>query len=315
MDLGTGEKGWDGEITRMVTVFFRGGLGNQMFQYAFGLNIAKKNNAELFLDTVHVRDRFPRTNFTYRTFDLDIFTLTRRFTFLSRVANTVPIPAIWLGVDLFLMNLKDRFGGRTLIYEDERKGFDESALKARGNLILYGRWENEKYFSDVAADVREAFRFRYPLQGSTAEVARVIRSTESVSLHVRRGDFVRSNKVKSIMGETNLPYYEKAVTYIQEHVHDPHFFVFSDDIAWCKENIKTAAPTVYLENDTAGPKASHHLQLMSLCKHNSIANSTFSWWGAWLNANPGKIVVGPRAWHAERKGESGDIIPKGWTAL
>jgi hypothetical protein len=299
----------------MVTVFLRGGLGNQMFQYAFGLNIAKKNGTELLLDTVHVRDRFPRPNFTYRTFDLDIFTLTPRFTILSRAANWLPLPGVWLGADLFTMNIKERFGGHTILYEDERKGFDPRVLAARGDLILYGRWEDEKYFADSADDVRAAFRFRYPLEGPAAKIALAIRSTNSVSLHVRRGDFVRSKKVKGIMGDTNLPYYEKAIAYMAARVRDPHFFIFSDDVAWCKENVNTGFPTTYLENDTAGPKASGHLELMSRCRHNVTANSTFSWWGAWLNANPGKIVVAPQKWFNGANGSVKDIIPKGWTTL
>jgi len=296
----------------MVTVFFRGGLGNQMFQYALGLNLAKKNNTELFLDTVHVSDRFPRTNFTHRTFDLpDVFEVAPRFTALSRVASAVPIPGVWLGLDLLGMNIKERLGGRKILYEDERKGFDAGVLDARGNLILYGRFENEKYFSDVADEVRAAFHFRHTLDGVAAEVAREIARVNSISLHVRRGDFVGSKKVEKIMGKTGAPYYERAADHVAAYVKDPHFFIFSDDIAWCKENIKLRYPATYVESNSAGPKGAHHLQLMSLCKSHIIANSTFSWWGAWLDPNPRKIVIAPKQWLADEKFVR-EVVPENW---
>src|SRR3989344_5417606 len=101
----------------MVTVFLRGGLGNQMFQYAMGLTLAKRNKTELVLDTVHVQDRFPRRNFTYRTFDLDVFTLAPRFTLLSRVAKILPLPGVWLGFDLMMMSVSDALHIQKTVYE------------------------------------------------------------------------------------------------------------------------------------------------------------------------------------------------------
>jgi hypothetical protein len=298
----------------MVTVFMRGGLGNQMFQYALGLNLAKRNDVPLVLDTVHISDRFPRRNFTYRTFDLDIFTLTPRFTALSRAARAVPLPGVWLGIDLFVMNAGERLAGRRILYEDERKGFDLRVLAAHGDIILYGRWESERYFSDVESDVRAAFQFRAPLAGKAAEVAAEIAKGESVALHVRRGDFISSKKVGALMAPTGPRYYERAVARIAARVNRPHFFIFSDDIAWCKENIKLTHPATYLGNDTAGPKASNHLELMARCKHNIIANSTFSWWGAWLNKNEKKVVIAPQRWYAGATADA-DIVPAAWTRI
>jgi len=118
-----------------------------------------------------------------------------------------------------------------------------------------------------------------------------------------------------MMGDTNIPYYEKAVAYIAERVKDPHFFVVSNDAVWCRENIKIPYPVTYLDDASAGPKNAYHLQLMSLCKHNIIANSTFSWWAAWLNNNPEKIVVAPEKWYAGQVGGQGDITPTGWIKI
>ncbi len=297
----------------MVTVFLRGGLGNQMFQYACGLNLARRNGTELVLDTVHVNDRFPRPHFTYRTFDLDeVFALTPRFTALSRAAQAVPLPGVWLGMDLFMMNVRERFAGAHIVYEDERKGFDPAIFSARGNIILYGRWESEKYFADAADSVRAAFRFRRPLEGAAAEAAKAIRATNSVSLHVRRGDFA-ANKIE--LAAADGSYYEKAIAHIASRVRNPHFFIFSDDIAWCRGNIPLQYPATYLDAASAGPHNGSHLHLMSLCKHHIIANSTFSWWGAWLGVGSEKMVIAPKRWPQFSPAAEKDIIPAHWVAL
>src|SRR5258708_1638123 len=121
----------------MVTVFLRGGLGNQMFEYAAGLRLAKKKNTALSLDSVHLSDRFPRKNFTYRIYDMDIFNIEPRFTTLSKIANTLPIPGIWLGLDLLLIGLRDALGIQKILQEKSER-FDPAVLAAGcKNFILF----------------------------------------------------------------------------------------------------------------------------------------------------------------------------------
>lgn len=299
----------------MVKVFLRGGLGNQMFQYAAGLAVAKKNNTQLVLDTVFLNDRLPRRNFSYRTYDLDIFTLDPRFTALSKYSQNVPIPGFWLALDLGLMKLKSLFGKQYIIKEKKEFSFDPDIFKKEGNVLLWGRWQNEKYFKDIADEVRTAFIFKDPLAGEAATIADDIRSSDSVSIHVRRGDFVAFKNVAEMMGETDLSYYNRAVAYVAGHVGNPKLFVFSDDIDWCKDNLKLPFPSVYVPASAEGPKAAFHLQLMSLCKYNIIANSTFSWWGAWLNRNPEKIVIAPKRWYADGRDDTNEIMPTDWIKI
>ena len=299
----------------MVTVFLRGGLGNQMFQYAAGLGIAKRNNTGVLLDDVFINDRFPRRNFAYRTYDLDMFTLKSRFTALSKCSAGVPIPGVWLGLDLGLIGIRNALGIRRMVKEKKEFAFDPAVYGEKENILLWGRWQNEKYFADIAGDVRAAFTFREPLTGEAAAIAESIRSSDSVSVHVRRGDFVAFENVAKMMGATDLSYYERAAASIAGHVHAPKLFVFSDDIDWCMDNLKLPFPTVYVPASAEGPKAAFHLQLMSLCKHNIVANSTFSWWGAWLNANPEKIVIAPRKWYADGRDENNEIMPEGWIKI
>lgn len=299
----------------MIVIFLRGGLGNQMFQYALGRNLAEKYETELVFDTTFINDRFPRGGVAFYRYDLDSFGITPRLTMLSRASVAAPIPGVWLGIDLALMKMRDALGLRKIVKE-QSAAFDPSVLDAGKNLLLFGYWQSEKYFEPVKDAIREAFVFQAPLVGVAETLAKEIQNTNSVALHVRRGDYVTAENTRKLMGDTNLNYYEKAVAYIAERVKDPHFFIVSNDPAWCKENIKISFPVTYLDDASAGPKNIYHLQLMSLCKHNIIANSTFSWWGAWLNRNPQKLVVAPAVWTAAGKPEDEhDITPADWKRI
>lgn len=299
----------------MVTVFLRGGLGNQMFQYAAGSALATKNGSDLVLDTVFLSDRFPRKNFSYRTFDLDIFALEPKVTALSKLAEKIPVPGLWLALDLAWMKTANALGIHKITKEKKEFFFDRSVAEEKGNVVLWGRWQNEKYFGGNRDNVRKTFAFRYPLTGEAEKIGADIRSSNSVSLHVRRGDFVAFKNVAAIMGDTDVSYYDRAVKHMAAHVPDMKVFIFSDDIDWCKDNLKFPLPTVYVPASTEGPKASFHLELMSLCKHNIVANSTFSWWGAWLNANPQKTVIAPKKWYADGRDENNEIMPEGWIKM
>jgi hypothetical protein len=227
----------------------------------------------------------------------------------------VPLPGVWLGADIVMMEAAAIMGMRRIIKEKSEYAFDSQALEQKGDALLWGRWQSEKYFADAADAVRSAFTFRDPLTGIAADMALSIAATNSISLHVRRGDYAAQKNVAAFMGATDTAYYERAVAYMVQHVSDPHFFIFSDDIEWCKENIKLSVPVTYADDASAGPKSAFHLRLMSLCKHNIIANSTFSWWGAWLNANAEKIVIAPKKWFASDVIQGDYIIPEVWKKL
>ncbi|MBI2627538.1 alpha-1,2-fucosyltransferase [Candidatus Nomurabacteria bacterium] len=296
----------------MITVFLRGGLGNQMFQYVVGLQLAKKNSTPLVLDTTFLNDRFPRKEFTYRTFDLDIFTLQPQFTLLSKVSSIFPVSGLWAGIDLAWIKLRNMLHLQKFLQEKEAHVFDPGVVSATGNVLLYGYWQNEKYFSDIENEVRAAFQFRYPLDDYANQLRNEILSSESVAVCSRRGDFVQFTSARKLMGDTNLSYYDRAISYINEHVKNPRYFVFADDIEFCKKHLNLPPSTVYIAK--LGPKWSFHLELMSLCKHSIIANSTFYWWGAWLNQYKNKIVIAPSRWYADREKQP-EIVPKSWIKI
>jgi len=294
----------------MVTVLLRGGLGNQMFQYAAGLAFAKREGTRLMLDTTFLNDRFPRPRFTYRTYELHTFLIDPQFTRLSKMSSAVPVPGVWLGFDLAFAVAGDVTGIRPMLRESR---FDLAESSSGKNVILWGFWQSEKYFMDAREEVRAAFRFRSPLTGDALRMADQIKRTNSVSLSVRRSDYTKSFHVKQF-GDTNLDYYRRAIDHIAQKVASPHFFIFSDDIAWCREHIKPPFPTVYVSDALRGSKWGFAMQLSSFCKHQIIANSTFWWWAAWLNDNPQKIVIAPKRWF-NREAAGKDIVPSEWMSV
>lgn len=271
----------------MTIVRLKGGLGNQMFEYAVGRAHALEGNDALFLDTTFLNDRTPRRHFTFRSYELGIFRIEEHFTFLSRLSSLLPIPLLWPGLSVLFEKLGNIF--------------------LKNHRYLSGYFQDEKYFKKFVAELRNDFTFKTVLSPIVEAIANKVRESESVSIHVRRGDYVSDSKTAEVHGFLGSRYYENAVKLVAEKVRHPHFFVFSDDLEWCRNNITMPYSVDYVSCGL------DDLRLMSLCKHNIIANSAFSWWGAWLNANPEKIVIAPKIWFAGRA--ESNFIPKDWVRM
>ena len=176
-----------------------------------------------------------------------------------------------------------------------------------------GYWQSEKYFRNHGNVIRADLTFKDPLTGQNLEWASRIGGSMAVGMHVRRGDYAANPKTLAVHGLCSPDYYRSAVDFIASHVDTPVFFVFSDDIPWVMEHLKIGLPCHYIDHNKG--LASHNdMRLMSLCRHHIIANSSFSWWGAWLNSAPGKIVIAPRRWFANGRAVD-DLIPEGWLTL
>lgn len=184
---------------------------------------------------------------------------------------------------------------------------------APNDCYLMGYWQSEKYFVEAAPQIRRDFTFRQPLEGQNAELAQQMASVNAVSLHVRRGDYASNPQTTATHGLCSLEYYRASIQHIAERVHKPHFFVFSDDIAWVRENLKIDFHHQHV-NHNHGAASYNDMRLMSMCKHHIIANSSFSWWGAWLNPSPHKIVLAPSGWFANETNTQ-DLIPQSWVRL
>jgi len=171
-----------------------------------------------------------------------------------------------------------------------------------------GYFQSSDYFNTIKDKIRSNFIFP-PLDDENCRISELIKSTNSVSIHVRRGDYLKQDSSYNVCG---LNYFKNAINYIEKHISQPTFFVFSNDIDWCKNHLGNNKEFVYV-NHNIGKNSFRDMQLMSLCKHNIIANSTFSWWGAWLNSYKEKIVCAPEFWFLPDF--SGDVIPNTWIKI
>jgi hypothetical protein len=203
---------------------------------------------------------------------------------------------------------------KKLVYKEPFFHYDINFNKASSNIYLIGYWQSENYFKSQEAQIRNDFRFRFPLTGKNEYWEQLINSTNAISLHVRRTDMINNPDIVKTHGSCGLDYYLEAANRISDGLEQPVFFIFSDDPEWCKENLHLSWPVHYIDNNQ-GDLAYIDMQLMSMCKHHVIANSSFSWWGAWLNTSNSKRVIAPKRWFADNTKDTSDLIPSGWIRI
>jgi len=292
-----------------------GGLGNQMFQYAFGKRMALVNNTELVLDQSLLLDKSqPHELVTHRNFDLDIFNLqdyrwaTDEEIFLYNGNPNAPV------TKKIVRKLKNIISPKKLIIQQANE-FNKEYLDIKNDVCFVGRWQSELYFKDAAGQIQKEFTFKTTFNREIEKCQEIIKECNAVCLHVRRGDLITSAVYSSSIGALNWTYYEQALAYIRQQVINPVFFVFSDDITWCKQNIIFPEQTYFMDNDTAGNKAEGHLYLMQQCKHFIISNSTYAWWGAWLSKEIDKKVVYPKNWYRDVTYNNPKMCPPNWVSF
>lgn len=292
----------------MIIANLIGGLGNQMFQYASGRALSLRLSEPLRLDV----SGFAGYGL-HQGFELSrVFACNPEIATEEEVLDLLGWRASWHARRILMRPSLAMLHGTRLVVEPHFH-YWLGIKEVSHNAYLAGYWQSEKYFSDASETIRADFTFRHPLSRKNAELAGKIGQTMAVSLHVRRGDYVSDTKANAAHGLCSLEYYRAAVLHMAEHVERPEFFVFSDDIAWVKENLKIDFPCRYVDHNQ-GAESYNDMRLMSLCRHHVIANSSFSWWGAWLNPNPEKIVVAPRKWFADDKHVE-DLYPAGWVLI
>ncbi len=295
----------------MTIIRLSSGLGNQLFQYALGRNLAIKNNTNLKL-------YFSSREDTARHYALDVF----------NIAGQNIVKKDWRDIGLPDMEKRNFFSklSRLIIRWREQKktindrkiilepsfNFCPNILKAKDNCYLSGNWQSEKYFIESEDIIRKDLTLKNELSNLSKQWIGKIESCASVSLHIRRGDYVSNPKTNQFHGTCDLAYYQRAISAIAKKINNPEFFIFSDDIEWAKNNLKIDYP-IYFVSDKNIPDY-EELIIMSKCKHNIIANSSFSWWGAWLNNNPEKIVIAPQKWF-NAPTDTSDLIPEKWIRL
>lgn len=297
----------------MFIVEIIGGLGNQMFCYAFAQAIETHYGKGLV--TLYT-GRFSEAP-DNRTYELKyVFgindpviddkkeiegLLDDSWSFSARLRRKIFGP-------------KPTYFNETIYTYDPRVFHLDTKIK---RIYLQGLWKDEKYFKDIRSLILEKFSFKPTINEVNERLLYNIEQTNSVSLHVRRGDYI-SAMYKDIVGDVcTYDYYRRCVDYLSQTEQNMHFFVFSDDIEWAKDNLDFlhSMDVTYIDHNK-GRDSYIDMQLMSRCKHNIIANSTFSWWGAWLNTNPGKKVLAPKMWYNDpARCENNDIVPADWIKI
>jgi len=294
----------------MIVVKLIGGLGNQLFQYAAGRALAEYHKTELFLDLSHLKIA-SNGAYTQRNFELDSFNIK------AQIADEIILKNFNFEQNKNIIKLKKLSPGlfSNMIFNEHHFNFHSEFLKLPKQSYLNGYWQSERYFSSIREKLVSEIALKEPLSSATAIITDKITSSNSVSLHIRRGDFVSLDSAKQFHGCIELDYYKTAVEQIKNKMQDPVFYIFSDDIEWCKTNLGFLENKEYIEGKINNISAQEEMMLMSHCKHNIIANSSFSWWGAWLNQNKNKTVIAPNNWFTDKKINTNDLIPIGWIKL
>lgn len=278
----------------MIVSLLDGGIGNQLFQYAAGRRLAHKLNTKFKMDLSKCE---AEKSLHHGAYKLGYFNIKENFS----TAN-----------DLKNINTKK---GLRLVKEDPAAKipgvFIPEVLKLPDNIFLSGWWQSEKYFSDIEKIIRREFTLKNPLHENSAQWRKKILSVEnSVSLHIRHGDYL-TPMWRNHTGILPMDYYVTCVNEFKRFLPNFTLFVFSDDLDWAEKNLNFGVPIEFVKNCELDVE---ELYLMSLCKHNITANSSFSWWGAWLNQNPNKKIFSPYPWH--KRGWGGDtIIPESWNKV
>jgi hypothetical protein len=283
------------------------GLGNQLFQYAIARKISLQKHTSLYLDLRYYHHVYASD--TFRSFRLNHFNVD------YKVFDDAPVL-------IYLSKLTKLFPNRSFspffkLIREGNDGFNGQALKENALFVyLSGFWQSEKYFKDIEETLQNELTLRTkPSELYTKYLDLIGNETNAVSLHIRRGDYVNNSQFKDQFGFLGLDYYKRAVDMFNQEVAGPRFFIFSDDLEWVKENLTFVSNLTFV--DCHGENSDiEELMLMRACHHHIIANSSFSWWGAWLNKRKDKKVVAPKKWFNNMPGlNTDDLIPSNWIRL
>jgi hypothetical protein len=274
----------------MIIVKLSGGLGNQMFEYAFAKSLSMKMNTNLKIDLSFLLNRNMGPNFVYRDYELDLLSVKPDFD-LSNINEKIYLvnePHFHFSEQMYDLNIN--------------------------NIYLDGYWQSYKYFENYEDIIRNEFEFKNKIKNSSdiklIDKLNEIESCNSVMINIRRTDYLTNN----FHGVMTIEYITNAVKIMNERIDKPKFFVFSDDIEWCVDNLKIENIEI-VDHSFMGHRFGYYLQLMINCRHFIIPNSTFAWWAAWLNNHKQKIVIAPKKWFTDDTIITDDLIPATWMRI
>jgi len=294
----------------MIVFQAQGGLGNQLFQYAAARRLALQHQVPLVLDAHWFSH--PRPGETPRPLELDHYAVSLQKASVRQQRGWAVYRsrwARWLSLAPAVLPLR--------LLREQGFGLNANLLQAGDGVYLSGFWQSEGYFADIRstllAELQPVAAPGAQDQQLLAQMHGLQAERRAVCLHVRRGDYVSLASASSYHGVCSLAYYQKAMAYVAERVRQPHFFVFSDDPQWTRTHLQTPFATTYVDHNPSA-LAFQDLRLMTHCQHHILANSSFSWWGAWLAPAGDGIVVAPAQWYAAPR-PTPDLLPAAWVRL
>lgn len=297
----------------MICIELLGGLGNQMFQYAFGTAIAKTRKTELVIDTFMLNSQLGENNRTIRQYELNIFP-NIKVSQATRDDIRRIIPLYVKVLNYVMLRMMGKGLRHSRYFVQNGNFFDDKINKISSQCYITGYWQSFKYQLNCETLIRNEFKFPTITDDVNLGFLHKIENVESVSIHIRRSDYLQAQNIER-HGVCSLDYYQAAIAYICQKLENPVFFIFSDDMSWTMNNI-TLEKTHFFINCNKGNESYKDMQLMASCKHNIIANSSFSWWGAWLNDNSEKIVIAPAKWfNSFENFYYSDLVPATWVSL
>jgi hypothetical protein len=290
----------------MIIVKLIGGLGNQMFQYALGYHLAKISDTGLKMDIAGF-EKYKLHKVAIHHLNIDYGNSVIDNKKINQLTNSYGVRGMLKSSGILKPRIK--------IIKEKAQDFEPGVIsKYDEDVYIDGFWQSEKYFKPVEDEIRERLRVITPASVDNQQLLSKIQTCNAVSVHIRRADYVTNPKTLSFHGICSMDYYLEAARIIKSKISNPVFFIFSDDIEWAKKNIDFAAEQFFADINNADTNY-EDLRLMYSCKHHIIANSSFSWWGAWLNPAKEKIVIAPQKWFNTPGLDSRDIIPDAWTRI
>jgi hypothetical protein len=293
----------------MVIVQLTGGLGNQLFQYAAAKSLSLYHNVPLLLEI----SSFCKTEWheleVPREFELHCFAgiheeviKSDQLASLINLGEKKGIPAKFIPAY------------RKTEYMEPHFHYDRNFFKSKMKVFLKGGWQSEKYFQNCKDEIRKILQPKEEYIVNVKAKADEFLKEPTVGVHIRRGDYLRKKIILEWHGIMERDYYVRAFEQLSKSLGSFRVLYFSNDIDWVEKELQ---PIVKGETITDNVSQTHveDLYLMSCCRHNIIANSSFSWWGAWLNNNPNKIVIAPKKWFNKGPNDTQDLIPEGWIKI
>lgn len=283
-----------------------------MFQYALGRALSEHLNTSLKFDLSVLLDRTPIESHIFRDYELSIFNIDVEFASLEEKNRYIcPYSS---NPKLIFWKLQRKMMSYNF-YKEKSFCFDPEVFNLKSNTYLDGFWQSPKYFNKIKNTISKVFLFQDYLPDALTTLANEIENSNSICLHVRRGDYVSHPNANKFHGVKGIDYFDTAISLVAQILTDIKIYVFSDDISWCIQNLKSEFITTFVEYEYPHKKPKDYFRLMILCKHFIIPNSSFSWWAAWLNQNPQKIVIAPKKWFNDPMIDTSDLIPDNWVTI